>query len=251
MKFLIVLTVLFALDVMADDPPYCRIDNYKNAKSRHPRADNPIKMLKHVKKDGLHRLKVFEIGQVKLAGLAVGDSSKKDRGARVRALSRELSQGGGSAAWESKKGCVYYTTEDIKEEVAGVFNEIGIHRPNEAPVTEPLRLTEPHLPQMLSCLQEQRFLALGCNGERHRGPTEFGLMLSIAGCRPEQSLEIVKKFWGSAISDEVRLGVYRTGYEFGSGRGAETRRELQTLFSPAASTAPAVDPDAYWVHEGD
>ena len=83
----------------------------------------------------------------------------------------------------------------------------------------------------LSCASEQHYIALGCNGMRHRGPTVFGMLLAFSGCSPKNALEISNQIWGlNGVKRKVRLAVIEKAYELGASHRS-SREKLAQLFS--------------------
>ena len=87
----------------------------------------------------------------------------------------------------------------------------------------------------LSCLEESKYLAIGCHGMLHRGPSAFAMILAFSGCSPAHSLEIVNHLWGlNGVKYEVRNAIAEAGYELGEIFGTEPLK-FQKAFLPAAN----------------
>jgi hypothetical protein len=173
---------------------------------------------KHVK-----RLHVFRLGRVTVAGLAVGHSAP----AAVRALAGRFSRAG-----TGERYCTWYLN-DGNPEASRTFN---FHY-----VPNPILLDETRGPAVylqaldssfaadaesfLSCAEQHGFLALGCDGMRHRGPTVFGMLLAFSGCAPEHALRIANDFWDlNGVRPAVRLAIIRAAYDRGRAHPGESER---------------------------
>lgn len=87
----------------------------------------------------------------------------------------------------------------------------------------------------LSCAERHGFIAMGCNSQRHRGPTVFGMMLAYSGCGAENSRKIANKIWGgNFVRDKVRRKVNQAAHELGLAQPDRSAR-LRALFSADVS----------------
>ncbi len=92
-------------------------------------------------------------------------------------------------------------------------------------------------PSMLSCLRDYRFLNVGCDGMKHRGPTVFAMLLSFSGCAPWRSAVIANLLWDSnGVPFQVRYDAASTAWKQGQGPLADFQAraasiQLQAYFS--------------------
>lgn len=83
----------------------------------------------------------------------------------------------------------------------------------------------------IHCLKNYRFVSLGCNGQKHRGPTVFAMILAYAGCDPKKMADFVNQVWGlNGVREESRLNLVRRAYEMGRQEVVKSD-ELAKLFS--------------------
>lgn len=176
------------------------------------------------------RLHAYRIGGVVLAGLAIGNSSE----AQVRKLAGNFSQAGPDAGY-----CTWYY--NVKNaEAAKVFNYHPVEaNPKDLDPEEArelfLKLVGPNFDQdavnQVMCAERYGYVAMGCDGQKHRGPTAFAMLLAFSGCSPEHSAEVANELWGlNGVPASVRLSVAEAGYELGS-KHTEARKRLQAKFS--------------------
>lgn len=185
----------------------------------------------------LVRTHVFRLGKVTLVGVGVGDSKP----AALKALAQKLAP----QAVKSKY-CTWYLNhpknasekEKVEASKTFVFKDIP-KNPREMTVSEaeeviPLLMDtvfDQDPISFLSCASEQHYVAMGCNGMKHRGPTVFGMLLAFSGCTPEHALEITNQVWGlNGVKRKVRLAAIKKAFEQG-GERAESRKKLAELLS--------------------
>jgi hypothetical protein len=178
---------------------------------------------------GLSRLHAYRLGTVLLAGLAVGDSEQS----QVRALAQRR----GSAA-APEHYCTWYVNRGNPEAASTFFFR---YVPNPSPLgAEAAAAT--YLDELggwfldkpdgfLGCAADHGYIALGCDGMMHRGPSVFGMVLAFSGCTPEHALEIVDDIWGlNGVPQGTRLAIIRAAHEHGRANPAQSAR-LRELFS--------------------
>lgn len=178
--------------------------------------------------NGLRRLHLFKIGKMNLAGLAVGGSNPTS----VKALASKHSTAGGNDRY-----CTWYFNDgntDAKRSF--VWKYVS------KPVTDPQQIVEEYesvlgssfdqeSTNFVQCAENFNYIAMGCDGMMHRGPTVFAMLLAFTGCTPEHSTEIADKLWGlNGVPLETRLAVAKKGFEIGNAH-SESRAKLVQLFS--------------------
>jgi hypothetical protein len=84
---------------------------------------------------------------------------------------------------------------------------------------------------MVECAVDQGYLAVGCDGMKHRGPSVFAMFLAYSGCEAKNAAKIANKIWGlDTVPENTRLGIAKAGYELGNANPA-ARKALQTVMS--------------------
>lgn len=82
---------------------------------------------------------------------------------------------------------------------------------------------------MVETAEKYGYLAMGCDGNKHRGPSVFAMFLSLAGVDPKESTHIANELFGSNfVFSFVRRRIARLGYELGNER-PDLRKRLQEL----------------------
>jgi hypothetical protein len=203
----------------AGEPPYCIPEAFHGLEIPVTAEDGA----------GLSRLHAYRLGKVLLAGLAVGESEQS----KVRALAHRQ----GSAA-APEHYCTWYVNKGNPEAASTlVFRYV----PNpdslgevEAAASYLAALRESLLDGQegfLGCAANHGYIAVGCDGMMHRGPSVFGMVLAFSGCEPEHALEIVDDIWGlNGVPQGTRLAVIRAAHEHGRANPAQSAR-LRDLFT--------------------
>ena len=198
-----------------------------------------------VQAPGVQRLHAFKIGGVTLVGLAVGYSPLDG----VRAVAKQLSSAGPDVGY-----CTWYYNVNSPEAAKVFLHHPVVPNPIDlSPETASelfAKIAGPNFDQdpvsMITCAERFGYVALGCDAQKHRGPSAFAMLLAFSGCTPEHAAEIANRLWGlNRVPPEVRLAIARTGFELGNQRPA-SRKRLQASFSrssvspaAAASVSPA------------
>lgn len=205
----------FAATPAAGEPKFCNVERF----SELERGNNiPY----------LDRVHVFQIGKLTLAGLGVGNSDHR----YVESLANQYSRYGAD-----EKSCVFYFN-DGNEAAEEAFNHVyapspvlrgkSIANKYEALITP---LFDDTATSFVSCATKHNFIALGCDGMRHRGPSVFAMLLAYAGCLPESASEIANAVWGTNhVPRSTRLEIARRGYTAGNQNPA-ARAKLQKLMN--------------------
>lgn len=178
---------------------------------------------------GIWRDHVFKFGDVILLGGSIGYSNPY----KVTEFAEK-----NSTASSIDKYCTWYYNEG-NDFASTLFNHFYVSNPqNVTVVTGPQEYREVLKDQFaqantsfLSCLEDHKYLAMGCNGQMHRGPTVFGMLLSFSGCSSKNSLTIVNKLWGkNGVKPEVRQAIIEEGYKLGN-EDLEARLRMQKILS--------------------
>jgi hypothetical protein len=184
---------------------------------------------------GLLRARVFQVGKVTLAGLGVGGSEVP----AVEAFSDHHVRPG--SAGPQKKYCTFYVNEG-NDEASVVFDWEYLPKPSGLSTWAYELMTgltaaegyhryyAVHVPRMIACAEDAGYVALGCDGMRHRGPTVFAALLSFSGCPAEQTARTVNAIWGlNGVLAASRLAMIQDAYDQGQADPLLSSR-LRALF---------------------
>lgn len=189
-----------------------------------------FKLEQKAQREGLLRDRLYKIGDLTLAGLAVGHSDLES----IKKLAQEH---GDFRADE--KYCTFYLNkgEEDKEET---FNHHYLsapylkfkHRKIKRQYTEALRpVFEENATNFISCAKDHGYIAMGCNGQKHRGPTAVAMLLAYAGCSPNNSVNIVNSIWGkNMVRFATRWKLANMAYNWGS-KNPKNREVLQSIMT--------------------
>jgi hypothetical protein len=213
-SILILLSLSFSFSAQANtEPSYCSISAFKNHEVSYSAS-------------GLKRLHVYELGKVHLAGLGVGTSSYKAIEKMVQSYSNNN---------KDQKYCTFYFNQG-NIFAAHAFSHHPVPNPGNQSVEKTQKIygdefaevmSEPN--NFLSCARSGA-IALGCNSQKHRGPTVFGMLLAFSGCEPQHAADIVNDVWGlNGVPAENRLGAIAQAAELAS-INPEESAELRALF---------------------
>ncbi len=180
-------------------------------------------------KTQLERAHLYTLGSVKLLGVAVGGSDTQD-------LIHFATSHSNTDSLE--KYCTWYLNKgDDNAEAA--FNHHYVNNPSSLNITTgPAQYRQvlkdefaKARPNFLNCIEQNKYLAMGCNGQKHRGPTVFGMLLAFSGCSPQNAATIVNKVWGlNGVKPEVRLAIINEGKLLGD-EDPEARDRMQKAFN--------------------
>ena len=212
---LLLLTLRVNVANAASEPRYCDVEVFKKLERGNniPNLDRPH---------------VYQIGQLTLAGLGVGNSDHR----YVQSLADQY---GDYQAYE--KSCVFYFNKG-NDEAIKAFNQQYVTTPilkSKKVATEYEKIISPMLDQnsvnMLSCAVNHNFIAMGCDGMRHRGPSVLAMFLAYSGCSAEHATKIVNAVWGTNhVPTGTRTAIAQKGWEAGN-RNPAGRARLQKLMT--------------------
>lgn len=186
--------VLLSFNVYASEPNYCDPTKFTNYEVR-------------VNQSGLNRAREFKIGSLSIVGVGVGSSS-------TQALQKLALQH--SITLNTKKYCTWYFNQGNQE-----AEQAFIHQPLSKPTGSQDKVSnefynklhvdfEIAAPSFITCAAEEHYIAMGCNSQKHRGPSVFAMFLAYSGCTPEHSVQIANQLWGeNGIPTENRLALAR------------------------------------------
>ncbi|RYZ72847.1 MAG: hypothetical protein EOP05_10595 [Proteobacteria bacterium] len=199
----------------SSEPRYCTVEAFKKLE----RGNNiPY----------LDRAHVFQVGQLTLAGLGVGNSDHR----YVQSLADQY---GDYQAYE--KSCVFYFNKGNDDAIAA-FNQQYVTSPilkSKKVASKYDEVISPLIDQtavnMLSCAEDHKFIAMGCDGMRHRGPSVFAMLLAYSGCTAENATKIANAVWGTNhVPTGTRTAIAQKGWEAGN-RNPAGRARLQKLMT--------------------
>jgi len=193
--------------------------------------------------DGVQRLHSYRLGAVVLAGMAIGYSE-------ASAVARLAAAHG---ATSEERFCTWYVN-DGNAEAERLFRHVYLPNPAFLSPDKAANIFGTRLGPYFTeergsvwwCIEERGFVAVGCNGQKHRGPTAFGMLLASLGCSPEHAAEIVNHVWGlNVVPAASRLAAIRRAYDLGALQPALRSRLQQRLSeSPSSAPRPATSPEA-------
>lgn len=212
------ITLLISNFVHAAEPAYCDSKNFSKFESKYASSAN------------LERLHVFKIGKLTLAGLGVGKSDQM----AVESMANDL----GSVP-KSEKSCTWYFNEGA-EDAANSF----VHKYVSGPyfwnskskiVKEYTSVLKDSFDteqiNMVNCATKYNYLAMGCNSQKHRGPSVFAMFLSYSGCSPKNAVKIANKLWGTNhVPTSTREALAAEAYKWGSAHPKQ-RAALQEVMT--------------------
>lgn len=214
--FISVSAVTAAAEPRAQEPAYCDLNAFLKSEVAAPISQS------------IQRLHLYRLGNVTVAGMAMGLSKTSE----MEALAESFSAGANVnfCTWYLNKG----NTEAEKS-----FNHHYVDNPNkltpEQAVTQFMGALQSSFTNgantFLACAETRGYIAMGCNGQMHRGPSGIGMLLAFSGCTPEHAEAIVDRIWGlNGVQYNVRLSIIQAGFDLGSQNPA-LRQRLQHAFS--------------------
>lgn len=215
-NFIIALSVLtFANISAAAEPAYCNPATFFAKEVKHNNSK-------------LERGHLYQLGEVKLLGVAVGNSKTSEL------VKFAMAQ---SSAEASDKYCTWYFNEGNSEAEAAFTHRYVSNPSGLTTTTGPAQYNKVlrnefanSIPSFLSCAQNHKYIAMGCNGQKHRGPTVVGMLLAYSGCSPENAATIVNTIWGlNGVKAAVRLSIINEGKKLGNA-DPEARVRMQQAF---------------------
>ncbi|MES2857316.1 MAG: hypothetical protein V4692_15710 [Bdellovibrionota bacterium] len=219
MMALVLLTSQLGHAAAAKEPAYC--DPAKFAKLE--RGNNV---------PNVQRAHVYQIGSLTLAGLAVGDSDAN----YVVKLAEQYSK------YNSReKSCTWYFN-DGNDQAAEMFHQRYVSNPAlkskkiateyEAALKGIFSKEETNF---VSCATDHKYIAMGCDGMKHRGPSVFAMILAFSGCSAKNATKIANNVWGkNFVSASTREAIAEVGFKAGNADPAG-RAALQKIMT----TVPA------------
>jgi hypothetical protein len=210
----LLLILVLANFAKAAEPAYCQLQSFQA---------NEIK----IDTNGLSRAKAFKLGKVTIVGLGVGNSNV----AQTKKMATTLGNVNQSSMY-----CTWYFN-DGNDEAGAAFRHVYLNRPTASPD----QVRQEYMSKlsgefgknalsMVGCAQEHGYMAMGCDGMKHRGPTVFGMLLSYSGCSPQKAVIIANTLWGeNTIKPEARIAAAQGAFELATQEPVQSAT-LQALF---------------------
>jgi hypothetical protein len=194
---------------------------------------------------GLKNQHAFHLGDVTLVGLAVGESKPDSVASLATSLATSLTP--------DQDSCTFYYN-DGNDEASARFNHYNLPKPigddfvgMTAQYTQIIsKIFDTATPSFLSCANTAHYIAMGCDGMKHRGPTVFAATLAYSGCSPQHATDIVDSIWGTnGIKPEMRVAITTWAASVGAAHPTESA-QLRAHFlgqpPPQAQPQPAPQP---------
>ena len=196
-----------------------------------------------------YRGRAFRLGRATIVGLALGFSQTDEVSELARAFSPAASASNGFLTW-------YLSDEYVSSKER--FNDFPLPSPREGdfdPADRPelvntfdrtfASMLDPSSSHsILVGLESHSYFALGCDSQRHRGPTVFGMVLAASGCTAEQSAAIVNTIWQlNGVPEDLRLEIIARAAKIGEEHPEWRERLREALESRAAVTPASAESD--------
>ncbi len=214
-----------------NEPAYCAPATFRGLEVAYPARAGA----------DLDALKVFQVGSVTVAGLGVGKASTEDVKKLAQYYAPDLAP--------EDKYCTFYFNDGDKG-ARSAFNWYNLPKPSGSNYEKKKRKYSEILapifdeanPSFLSCAEKRHFLAMGCDGMKHRGPTAFAMFLAYAGCSAENAVAIVDGVWGTnGIKSEMRRQLASWAIDLRKSHADEAVR-LRKLFETGAPSPTPPSP---------
>jgi len=205
-----------------EEPSYCSPEKFAQLEINNPVSES--------EQNNLQRLHAFKLGKTILVGMAVGNSQTSS----TQNFAFQMSD----ANVAQSNYCTWYFAKSNKTAVDSFISH---------PIRSPLFITKKNAPKVfmkavqssffedgnfsfINCAEEHHYIAMGCNEQKHRGPTAFGMLLSFSGCSPDHAAIIVNNTWGlNGFNPKSRLGAIQAAYDYGSKNPEERARLARIL----------------------
>jgi hypothetical protein len=219
-RVLVLFLFLVSTQAMAGEPAWCNPKTFSKYEYALP-------------SEGLVRAHLYKIGGLEIVGLAVGRSDIPT----VQKLAQDLAH----VPVAGVKSCTWYLNEG-NDAASEAYNHIYLPRPYPWSGKNSMAKTygERFGPaiagndvDLLGCAQDYGYVAFGCDGEKHRGPSAFAMLLSYTGCSAENANKIANQIWGlNTVPSATRKAIAQKGADLGDAN-PQARAAFQTLMSAA------------------
>lgn len=176
------------------------------------------------------RLKVYKLGSAYFAGMAVGNSDFS----QVQSVAKKF-----STSSTRDNFCTWYVN-DGNHEAEVSFNHQYLENPRDLDVAtgpqEYLKVIGDDFSRsannFLTCFEKHKYVGVGCNGMKHRGPTLFAMVLAYSGCLAKNAAKIANTLWGlNGVNESVRQAIVQGAYDLGTSE-PDARLRMQKVFTP-------------------
>lgn len=107
-------------------------------------------------------------------------------------------------------------------------NPITYHRTDQFQ-----KIAVPTLGHMVNDAEEWSYLAFGCDGNKHRGPSIFAMWLCLEGTSPKEATKIANELFGKNwVLPFVRQRIAKLGWDYGN-QYPGLRERVKTLMGVA------------------
>jgi hypothetical protein len=168
-----------------------------------------------------------------LVGLAVGKSDPK----AVADLAHKFGRAPGSqgyCTWYLNSGnaeaAELFNHHYMENPIDFFFNTIGIEYRYANELRSSFVPSSEQIASFASCAEKHSYIALGCQGQQHRGPSVFAMLLAFAGCSPVHAVQIANQTWGmNFVAFQTRLAIAQEGKRMGDAH-PELRQKILNQF---------------------
>lgn len=202
---LLVVLILLYGSVVSAEPAYCTLEGLK---------EREIAL-----KAKLKRGRAFKLGDTVVAGFGVGQTKI----AETKKMSEAYSKS------QNHKWCTFYFNRQNPQAEKNFVHNYVPKPMDELDTQEYMRKVSPlfyRAPVNFSdCARDHKYIGLGCNGQRHRGPTAFGMLLAFSGCNPETVNRAVNGIWDlNGVNPAIRLDAIKNAYWHGIAHPIESKK---------------------------
>ncbi len=177
---------------------------------------------------GLQNNHAYQLGNLVLVGLAIGRSDVT----AIKTLADRFGQFS-----PAEKSCTWYFNNGNSEAI-NAFNYRYVSNPmfkgvEAADEFEKVLASSfaDDPTSFMSCAIDHHYIAMGCDGMKHRGPSVFAMVLAYAGCTPQHATAIANKIWGTnGVFVSTREAIANKGKILGD-LNPSLRDQLQVLMS--------------------
>jgi hypothetical protein len=220
------------------EPTYCTVDEFGG---HEVILAQKLPELAPQMTQGLTNAHAFHIGKVTLLGVGVGKSNAS--------LLKQVSSSFKSPSRQENEFCTWYfntpektASEEQQHTLKSEFHWNRIKKNprfkkyNAEELAEEFGETFKKVvgqEAFWSCLETENYMALGCNGMAHRGPSFFGMLLALSGCSAKHSLAIVNHIWGkNGVPNDKRLAIIQVAEKYRMKHKKTSNRMRRALASP-------------------
>ncbi|MBF0297397.1 MAG: hypothetical protein HQK51_01680 [Oligoflexia bacterium] len=202
------------LENNSDEPAYCDPLNFHNFEV------DPSKKIE--------RMHLFQLGSVVIGGMAIGKSSTKE----MEMIAKNYSQ-----SVNENNYCTWYVGNDNYSAMKELNHKYikGIYLiSSKLAASKFIKILGGSFfkekNNFLACAQKHHYIAVGCDQQKHRGPSTFAMILAFSGCTPEHASTIANNVWGlNGLPAKTRIAIARTAYQLGNSN-PEEQAKLRSLF---------------------